>query len=99
MRYGGRTRLRPGEVLARAREYFRDRVGLDLTDESRLHVRFVGGGGWVMVTVRGRGQSTAITLEVGEFDREAQEFLASLPPPTNRLRRFWGSWRRGRRPR
>ncbi len=97
MRYGGTTRLRPREVLARARDYFQGEVGLDLSDESRLHIRFVGGGGWVTVTVRGTGQGTALTMEVSEFDREAQEFLASLPPPASRLRRFWGSWRRRER--
>ncbi|MDI3340487.1 MAG: hypothetical protein QJR03_08130, partial [Sphaerobacter sp.] len=90
------TRLPPGEVLARARAFFQDRVGLQLSDESQRHIRFSGGGGWVLVTARSTFHGTDLTVEVGEFDREAEDFLASLPLPAGRLRRWWGIWRRGR---
>lgn len=96
MRYGAETELRPGQVFRRAREYFIDRVGLTLSDDSLLHVRFVGGGGYVLLTARRRGPRTHLELEVFELDREAQEFLASLPAPSpvGRLRQWWGARRR-----
>lgn len=96
MRYGAETQLRPGQVFARAREYFGPSgpVGLDLTEQSPNRLSFVGGGGWVLISAHRAMDLTRIELEVWQFDAEAQAFLASLPAPGGLLRSLVDWWKR-----
>lgn len=99
MRYSVETRLRPGQVYARAREFFGPggRVGLQLTENTPNRLSFVGGGGYVIISAHRAWERTAVNLEVWQFDAEAREFLASLPGPAGALRRAWNAWQAHRR--
>lgn len=99
MRYRVETRLRPGEVFARAEEYFgpSGRLGLELTQRGINHRVFTGGGGYVTLSVRPVFNHTRVDLEVWQFDGEARAFIDALPSPAGPLRSLWSGWRRGRR--
>lgn len=85
------TRLRPNEVIRRALEYFGPQgLGLEIARRELVKVQFTGGGGEVTVsvlldTVRG---GTTVEVTAQEWERKAEDFLASLPP------RRRGLWRR-----
>lgn len=100
MRYTVDTRLRPGEVYARAKEAFgSEGAGLAITEHGLNRMVFAGDGGYVIIAAHRAGFRTRVSLEVYRFDTEAERFINALPGPSGWLRRFWGSWRRDRRPR
>ena len=64
--------------LDRARDFFRDRVGLPLLDENPGSCRFAAGGGSQLSVRRGQpnvGQTVA-HFEVGDIDAAVQELTA-----------------------
>lgn len=90
MRYRVETRLRPGEVFARAQDTFgpAGKLGLDLTQRGVNHRVYTGGGGYVTLSARPLFNHTRVDLEVWQFDAEARAFVASLPGPAGPLRGF-----------
>jgi hypothetical protein len=84
----GHTRLRPNEVLDRALAYFGPKgLGLQTAPRQFTRVEFQGGAGVVVVSVLLdlRNGSTTVGVTSREWDRKAEDFLASLPPPRGRL--------------
>ncbi|HUY99026.1 MAG TPA: hypothetical protein VMU89_01655 [Thermomicrobiaceae bacterium] len=96
MRYRIETRLRPGEVFARAQEYFGSsgKLGLELTQRGVNHRVFTGGGGYVTLSARPVFNHTRVDLEVWQFDTEARGFTDSLPGPAGPLRALVDGLRR-----
>lgn len=94
MRYTVDTRLRPGKVLGKARDYFgpHGKLGLELTEPSVNRLTFQGGSGFVALTVFRVWNGTRLVMEVWQFDTEARAFLDSLPPPGGTLSRLWSAW-------
>lgn len=96
MRYTVETSLRPGQVYARARDYFGPEgpVGLTQTERALNRHTFAGGGGFVVVSAHPGTRGTRVVLEAWQFDREAQQFIAGLPAPGAWLERLRGALRR-----
>ncbi len=91
MRYEAQTSLSPRQVYARARDYFGPAgpVGLAVTEDGPRRLVFAGGGGYVIVEAARSLDRTRVALEAWEFDREAREFLGSLPRPSGPFRSLW----------
>jgi hypothetical protein len=78
------TSLTPGEVLARARNFFASRNGIYSTFlelEGPTFVTFRGQGGEeVVVAVAPAAEGTRVTGSSYLFDMQVARFLSALPP-------------------
>ena len=84
------TRLRPNEVLKRGLEFFGPQgLGLRIRQRQLTKVEFEGGGGDVTISVLLdlEHEGTTVDLVAREWDRKAEDFLASLPPLRSRWAR------------
>jgi hypothetical protein len=85
MRYEVQTYMTPQEVIETAISFFG--VGLDLELQSQAFgaLQFVGGGGYVTVTMRDE-DPVSVELETREWDAQVEAFMARI------ARKRW--WRR-----
>lgn len=75
-RYGVQSKLKPDEVITKAKEYFgKDGLGLSVTDRNPCCVYFEGGGGHVAVTAAEGEQKTQVELETREWDYQVKHFM------------------------
>src|SRR4051794_34044673 len=81
MRYSANTTLPAPDVLRRARETFgMSGLGLRLTSQHLLVVRFEQGSGFVAVEAqRSAVGATEVIIETRELDAEVLRFLRDLP--------------------
>ena len=67
------------QVLERAVTFFGPRgLGLALDSRDLNSVRFEGGGGHVVVTVKASGKRTDVEIVAIEWDHQAKQFLAKI---------------------
>jgi len=78
-RYGVETKIKPEEVITRAKEYFgKGGLGLSATDRNPCCVYFEGGGGHVSVTASEGEQKTQVELETREWDYQVKHFMGEI---------------------
>ena len=78
-RYGVESRLKPEEVITKAREYFGESgLGLSATDRDPCCVYFEGGGGHVSVTASEGDEKTQVDLETREWDYQVKHFMDEI---------------------
>ena len=78
MRYETTTKLAPAEALGRAERFFADQFGLSVRRRGPRAIGFEGGGGHVVVAVKGE-RPTTLDLQTREWDRPVTEFMQELP--------------------
>ena len=78
MRYETATTLEPDQALAAAERFFSGQFGLATRRLGPRAIGFEGGGGHVVVAVKGE-QPTTLDLRTREWDAPVQEFVQQLP--------------------
>lgn len=79
MRYETRTRLRPADVISRARDFFVTNYGLTERRTSPTNVSFEGAGGGVAIDAKaGPDSKTIVDIVAREWDQQAVEFIKKL---------------------
>lgn len=79
MRYETQTKLAPGEVISRARDFFVTNYGLSERRTSATAVNFEGaGGGVLVVAMAGPDSKTTVELTSREWDFQTVEFRKKL---------------------
>ena len=82
------TRLPPNEVLRRGLERFGPQgLGLQVKQRQLTKIEFEGGGGSVSISVLLELEGSTVDIISREWDRQAEDFLASLPPLRSRWAR------------
>ena len=77
-RYGTETRMKAGDVLKQAIDYFGpEGLGLELASRTLTGVRLQGGGGYVDVQVR-VGPKTEVDLVIHEWEGHAADFVRKI---------------------
>jgi len=76
--YSMNTKLSPEEVLKKAKTYFGEGLGLEVTDQGPCCASFLGGGGHVTVTARTEEKRTVVDLETREWDYQVQHFMHAI---------------------
>jgi len=68
------------EILDKAVEYFRDEVGLKITERGSCCVRFVDETqiGYVNVTLAKEGNKFKVDVESREYEYQAKEFMRTF---------------------
>ena len=67
------------QVLERAIKYFGMKgVGLNLTMQTDVFVRFEGGGGYVEMAVKSKEKHTEIDIVAVEWEYQAKQFLGKI---------------------
>jgi len=85
MRYEAQTYMTAQEVIEAAISFFGVDLGLELQSQGFDTLHFVGGGGYVTLSLR-EGDPVAVEFETREWDAQVEEFMARL------ARKRW--WRR-----
>ncbi len=76
---GAKTKLKPGEVVKKAVEFFGPKgYKLTVTEQSADFASFEGGGGGVSVTTSIEGKQTSVELTSREWDFQVKEFLGKI---------------------
>lgn len=76
LRIAKQSRLRTGEILARASRYFgKGGEGLEETERGPCCISFSGGGGHVTVTVTEETNRSEVEVEAREYEYQAKQFL------------------------
>jgi hypothetical protein len=83
MRYETQTTMRPQEVLEAAIAFFGGELGLALQGRTPGRLQFVGGGGYVSLSV-GTGDPVVVELETREWDIQVEAFMERI------ARKRWG---------
>ena len=79
IRYGKNTKLGADKVLKRARAFFGPGgLGLDESESDDCHVRFQGGGGFVLISVCAGDKGTEVDLSTQEWENPVREFIGSV---------------------
>lgn len=77
--YGKETKLQPGQVIEKAREFFGPGgLGLEITDEAEGCMRLEGGGGYVSVVCCEIEKGTDVDLEAREWEYQVKKFMEQL---------------------
>ena len=77
-RYGAETRMKAGDVLKEAVQYFGpEGLGLEVTSRTLTGVRLEGGGGYVEVQVH-IGPPTEVDVVIHEWEAHASSFLRAI---------------------
>jgi hypothetical protein len=77
VRYGMESKLSPEKVLEEAVTFFSGGLGLELTQQEPCCAQFVGGGGYVSVSVA-EGKKTSVDLETREWDFQVRQFMHKI---------------------
>ena len=78
-RYGVESKLKPEEVIKKAKEYFGEGgLGLSVTDRDPCCAYFEGGGGHVSVTASEGDSKTQVDLETREWDYQVEKFMGQI---------------------
>lgn len=85
MRYEAQTYMTPKEAMETAISFFGIDLGLELHRQGPDTLHFVGGGGHVIIGVRGE-DPVSVEFEAREWDAQVEEFMAQI------TRKRW--WRR-----
>jgi hypothetical protein len=85
MRYEAQTYMTAPEVMQAAISFFGVDLGLELQSEGFDTLHFVGGGGYVILSLK-EGEPVAVEFETREWDAQVEEFMERL------ARKRW--WRR-----
>lgn len=89
MRYEVITDLTIAEALEQAKAYFgQGGEGLQLISETRMGLRFQGGGGHVTLTATPGTTGTVLDLETREWDYPVQQFMTRV----SKRRHWWTRW-------
>ena len=74
-----KSRLSPGEIVAKASRYFgKGGEGLDETERGPCCVSFSGAGGYVTVMVVEENDQREVDIESREFEYQVKRFLESV---------------------
>ena len=74
VRYRIESKLSPEKVLEQAVAFFSGGLGLEITQQEPCCVQFVGGGGYVSVSIV-EGKKTLVDLETREWDYQVRQFM------------------------
>jgi hypothetical protein len=80
MRLEAKTKLPPRKVMALARTFFGEELGLTEAQADADMAVFVGGGGGTAVGTHREGRTTTVELLSREWDHEAKQFIGKLKP-------------------
>ena len=79
IRYGKNTKLDADQVPKRARTFFGPGgLGLDESESDDCHVRFQGGGGFVLISVCAGDKGTEVDLSTQEWESPVREFIGRV---------------------
>jgi len=74
-----RTKVRPGEVVKRALEFFGPGgYGLKVVEQNDTCASFEGGGGGVFITAHTDEKGTSVELETREWEYQVKEFAQRI---------------------
>jgi hypothetical protein len=75
-RYGFETGKKPEQIVQQAKTFFgKGGIGLDITEEEKCCLRFVGGGGHVHIVLDETTEPMTVTLETREWDYQVKQFM------------------------
>jgi hypothetical protein len=77
LRYSLETKMAAEAVRTEALAYFRDRLGLRVTNDEENALCLEGGGGYVTILVC-PGDKTSIEIETREWDNAVTDFLTKI---------------------
>ena len=80
LKIGTTTKLSPEEAIKRAVAFFGpdEGYGLEITEQSPVHVHFEGGGGRVEVTACTGDKHTTVDIGSVEWDIQVRKFIDKL---------------------
>ena len=79
IRISKQTKLHPHQIIAKAEHFFGKKgEGLVAKDRTPCCISFVGGGGFVSVSVVDEQKTRTVDIETREFDYPAMKFFQSL---------------------
>lgn len=80
LRYSAETKLTPAQLMARAEEFFTQRVsGLKVTDRGDCGIYLESSFGFVTIEdCMKKGKRTVLEIVTREYDYEVKDFLISL---------------------
>jgi hypothetical protein len=79
IRMAAKTKLKPGEVIRRAVNFFGPGgYGLEVKNESTGYVCLEGGGGGVEVIASAEAKGASVELVSREWDYQVKEFLGNI---------------------
>jgi len=79
VRYGKETKLSSTQVIEKAVKFFGPGgVGLEVQDQGPDCARFVGGGGFVSISLCQEEGRTHVDLTAREWDFQAKQFVSLL---------------------
>jgi hypothetical protein len=77
LRYSTETNLSQESILKEAITYFRDFLGLEITNNEKDTVCFEGGGGHITIIVF-PGKKTVVEIETQEWDADVKKFMLKI---------------------
>ena len=93
MRYEAQTYMTLTEVMEAAISFFGVELGLELQSQGPGTLHFVGGGGYVMLSVRDDNPAS-VEFETREWDAPVEEFMARITGK-RWWRRLWKGLKEG----
>lgn len=79
IRYAAESKLSAEQVVERATAFFGPGgVGLSVTEQGPACARFVGGGGYVSLSLCRGEKLTQVEIEAREWEHQAGEFLKAI---------------------
>jgi hypothetical protein len=90
MRYEAQTYLTAQEVLEAAIAFFGVNLGLELQSQGFDTLHFVGGGGYVSLSVK-EADPVRVEFETREWDAQVEDFMGGPLARKRWWRRLWKS--------
>ena len=76
---GAESKRAPAAVIREAVTFFGEGgLGLEIKEQSKDAVQFVGGGGLVLVSATAKERGSEVRVVSQEWDHQAQQFLTRL---------------------
>jgi hypothetical protein len=69
------SKLKPEEVIKKAKEYFGKGYGLEVKEEEDCYLYLEGGGGSVSINTATGKKGSSVDIESREWDYQTKEFL------------------------
>ena len=73
-----KTKISLKEVLEKAKKTFVDKYGMTLEEESSCCLKFIGGGGFVYITVQEEEKQTKVEIKSREWAEISKQFIKKL---------------------
>lgn len=77
MRYSTETKVSPETILKEAITFFRDTLGLKITNNDADTLCFEGGGGHITIIVF-PGKKAVVEIETQEWDEDVKKFMLKI---------------------